>query len=308
MGIWLEGKSLAEKIKEEVKQEVALWRKKLGCSPGLVGILVGENRSSQIYLRSKEKASQAIGIASEILNLPGSMDQKELIVRIEELNRKDEVDGILVQLPLPSHLNAHEVICAIAPEKDVDGFHPFNLGNLLANQPGLKPCTPMGIIELLKYNQISIEGKEAVVIGRSLIVGKPLAAMLTNENATVTVCHSKTRDLARVAARADILIAAMGKAAFVTAEFVKEGATVIDVGINQVAEAGTIRELFGEDEKRQRDLAEKGYTVVGDVDPRAIERAAFMTPVPGGVGLLTVAMLMKNTLEAFRRRRGLVSA
>lgn len=305
MGVWLEGKILADKIKDEVGKEVASLRDEFGRAPGLVGILVGENRASQIYLRSKEKTSQALGISSQILSLPGSIRREDLIARIEELNRREEVDGILVQLPLPAHLSAHDIICAISPEKDVDGFHPFNLGNLLANQPGLKPCTPMGIIELLKYNQIALEGKEAVVIGRSLIVGKPLAAMLTNENATVTVCHSKTRNLAEVASRADILVAAMGKAAFVTPDFVKEGAAVIDVGINQVGEPEKVWQLFGKDEKRQKDLAEKGYTVVGDVHPQAIERAAFVSPVPGGVGLLTVAMLMKNTLEAFRRRLGL---
>lgn len=305
MGIWLEGKVLAEEIKEKVKSEVTTWKEKVGRPPGLVGILVGEHRASQIYLRSKERTSQALGISSRILTLPASIERDALVARIVELNGQEEVDGILVQLPLPSHLNAQDIICAISPEKDVDGFHPFNLGNLLANQPGLKPCTPMGIIELLKYNQIPIEGQEAVVIGRSLIVGKPLAAMLTNENATVTVCHSRTKELARVAARADILIAAMGRAAFITPEFIKEGATVIDVGINQLADADKVRQLFGEDERRQQDIREKGYTVVGDVDPRAIDRAAFMTPVPGGVGLLTVAMLMKNTLEAFRRRCGL---
>lgn len=305
MGVWLEGKILADKIKDEVGKEVASLRDEFGRAPGLVGILVGENRASQIYLRSKEKTSQALGISSQILSLPGSIRREDLIARIEELNRREEVDGILVQLPLPAHLSAHDIICAISPEKDVDGFHPFNLGNLLANQPGLRPCTPMGIIELLKYNQIALEGKEAVVIGRSLIVGKPLAAMLTNENATVTVCHSKTRNLAEVASRADILVAAMGKAAFVTPDFVKEGAAVIDVGINQVGEPEKVWQLFGKDEKRQKDLAEKGYTVVGDVHPQAIERAAFVSPVPGGVGLLTVAMLMKNTLEAFRRRLGL---
>ncbi len=305
MGIWLEGKVLAEKIKEEVKSQVAAWREKVGRPPGLVGILVGEHRASQIYLRSKERTSQALGISSRILNFPASIEREALVAEIEELNGQEEVDGILVQLPLPSHLSAHDIICSISPEKDVDGFHPFNLGCLLAQQPGLKPCTPMGIIELLKYNGIPIEGKEVVVIGRSLIVGKPLAAMLTNENATVTICHSRTKELARVAARADILIAAMGRAAFITPEFVKEGATVIDVGINQLADADKARQLFGEDERRLQDIREKGYTVVGDVDPRAIDRAAFMTPVPGGVGLLTVAMLMKNTLEAFRRRFGL---
>ncbi len=303
MGVWLEGRTLAEKIKNEVGKEVAHFRTKANEVPGLVGILVGENRSSQIYLKSKEKASQALGINSQILTLPADVEARVLKATIEELNRRDDVDGILVQLPLPGHLKAHDAISAISPEKDVDGFHPFNLGSLLANQEGLKPCTPMGIIELLKFNEIPIQGQEVVVIGRSLIVGKPLAAMLTNENATVTICHSKTKDLAAVAARADILIAAMGKPAFVKPEFAKEGAVVVDVGINQLADAARVRELFGEDEKRAKDLAEKGYTVVGDVDPRVINRVAAMTPVPGGVGLLTVAMLMRNTVEAFKRRR-----
>lgn len=305
MGSWIEGKTLANKIKEEIKAEVAHFEKTTQAVPGLIGILVGENRASQIYLRSKEKASRALGIAGEILTLPAAIEADLLKEKIEELNKRDDVDGILVQLPLPAHLNAHDIIGTISPEKDVDGFHPFSLGSLLANQAGLKPCTPMGIIELLKFQQIPIEGQDVVVIGRSVIVGKPLAAMLTNENATVTICHSKTRNLAAVASRADILIAAMGKAVFVLPEFVKEGATVIDVGINYLADRGKVAEVFGNDEKREKDLAEKGYTVVGDVHPRVFEKAGRMTPVPGGVGLLTVAMLMKNTLEAFKRRRKL---
>ena len=305
MGSWLEGKALAEKIKQQVKDEVALHQRTRHQVPGLMGILVGDNRSSQIYLRSKEKACQALGIASQILTYPGDLDPRSLKAEIEELNRRDDVDGILVQLPLPAHLDAHEIICAISPAKDVDGIHPFNLGNLLANQDGPKPCTPLGIIELLKSSGVPIAGQEAVVIGRSLIVGKPVAAMLTNENATVSVCHSKTKDLADTARRADILVAAMGKPAFVRPEFVKPGAAVIDVGINRVSDGAWIKDLFGDDEKRRQDLDEKGYTVVGDVDPRAFGRAALMTPVPGGVGLLTVAMLMKNTLEAFKRRRGI---
>jgi methylenetetrahydrofolate dehydrogenase (NADP+)/methenyltetrahydrofolate cyclohydrolase len=305
MGRWIEGKALAEKIKEDVRAEVAHFQLTANAVPGLIGILVGENRSSQIYLRSKEKASRALGIAGEILTLPASIEAAPLQEKIKELNNRDDVDGILVQLPLPSHLRAHDIICTISPEKDVDGFHPFSLGNLMSNQDGLTPCTPRGIIELLRFFQIPIEGQDVVVIGRSLIVGKPLAAMLTNENATVTICHSRTKNLAGVASRADILISAMGKAAFVLPDFVKEGATVIDVGINQLADRARVTELFGKDEKRDKDLAEKGYTIVGDVHPRVFEKAGAMTPVPGGVGLLTVAMLMKNTLEAFKRRRGL---
>jgi methylenetetrahydrofolate dehydrogenase (NADP+)/methenyltetrahydrofolate cyclohydrolase len=305
MGRWIEGKALAEKIKDDVRAEVAHFQLTVNAVPGLIGILVGENRSSQIYLRSKEKASRALGIAGEILTLPASIEAAPLQEKIRELNSRDDVDGILVQLPLPSHLRAHDIICTISPEKDVDGFHPFSLGNLLSNQEGLAPCTPRGIIELLRFFQIPIEGQDVVIIGRSLIVGKPLAAMLTNENATVTICHSRTKNLAGVSSRADILISAMGKAAFVLPDFVKEGATVIDVGINQLADLARVAELFGKDEKREKDLAEKGYTIVGDVHPRVFDKAGAMTPVPGGVGLLTVAMLMKNTLEAFKRRRGL---
>jgi methylenetetrahydrofolate dehydrogenase (NADP+) / methenyltetrahydrofolate cyclohydrolase len=305
MGSWLEGKALADKIKQDVREEVGLHQRTRHQVPGLMGILVGDNRSSQIYLKSKEKACQAVGIVSQILTYPGDLEPWALKSEIEELNSRDDVDGILIQLPLPAHLDTHEIICAVSPAKDVDGIHPFNLGNLLANQDGPKPCTPLGIIELLKFSGIPMQGRDAVVIGRSLIVGKPVAAMLTNENATVCVCHSKTKDLADIARRADILVAAIGKPAFVRAEFVKPGATVIDVGINRVADKELVRELFGDDEKRRRDLDEKGYTVVGDVDPRAAERAGLMTPVPGGVGLLTVALLMKNTLEAFKKRRGI---
>ncbi len=305
MGIWLEGKPIADRIKEEIRLEVAYFQKSVRRVPGLIGILVGEHSASKIYLRSKEKACQELGIASHILSFPADMEAKALKEEIRELNERDDVDGILVQLPLPAHLDPHEIIAAISPEKDVDGIHPFNLGCLLANQPGLRPCTPMGVIEMIKSQGIAMEGKEAAVVGRSLIVGKPLAAMLTNENATVTLCHSKTRFLPEVAAKADILIGAIGKAAFIRPEFVKEGATVIDVGINRTGDRGLIKELFGDDEKREKDLAEKGYTVIGDVDPRAVERAAYQTPVPGGVGLLTVAMLMKNTLLAFKRRRNL---
>jgi len=305
MGVWLEGKTLAEKIKEEVRQEVALVKESKGAVPGLVGILVGENRSSQVYLKSKEKACQSLGIWSEIVTFPAGTSASELRAKIDELNKNDRIDGILVQLPLPAGLNPHEVIAWIDPDKDVDGIHPYSLGLLLENQPGLRTCTPQGVIELLKFYQIPIAGKDVVVIGRSLIVGKPLAAMLTNENGTVTVCHSKTKDLAQVAARADLLVAAMGKAAFVGPEFVKPGAVVVDVGINSVSDKARVEEFFGQDPKRQKDLQEKGYTLMGDVDPRLIDKAGYLTPVPGGVGLLTIAMLMKNTLEAFKRRRKL---
>jgi methylenetetrahydrofolate dehydrogenase (NADP+)/methenyltetrahydrofolate cyclohydrolase len=303
MGTWLEGKTLAEKVKEEVREEVAFFKNTKDAVPGLVGILVGDNRSSQVYLRSKEKACQNLGIWSQILTFPAGTNAPELRAKIEELNENDHVDGILVQLPLPPGLNSHEVISWIHPDKDVDGIHPYSLGLLLENRPGMRTCTPQGIIELIKFNHIPIEGKDVVVIGRSMIVGKPLAAMFTNENGTVTVCHSKTRDLAQVAARADILVAAMGKTAFVGPEFVKPGAAVIDVGMNSVSDKAKVEELFGQDPKRQKDIEEKGYTLIGDVDPRLIDKAGYLTPVPGGIGLLTIAMLMRNTLEAFKHRK-----
>ena len=305
MGIWLEGKSLAERIKEEVRQEAARLKGKSGRVPGLVAVLVGDNKASQVYVRSKEKTCQMLGLFSEVQAYPGDITQAFLLERIEALNRRDDVDGILVQLPLPSHLNPQKTICAISPDKDVDGLHPFSLGTILTNQPGFRPCTPLGVMEILKSNKIPIEGREAVVIGRSILVGKSLAAMLTNENATVTICHSKTRDLDRVCARADILVAAMGKPAFVKPDFVKLGASVIDVGINSVSDPALVKEYFGAEERRKLDLETKGYTLVGDVHPAAFERAGAMTPVPGGIGLLTIAMLMRNTLEAFKRRRGL---
>jgi methylenetetrahydrofolate dehydrogenase (NADP+)/methenyltetrahydrofolate cyclohydrolase len=308
MSTWLEGKPLAEKLKAEVAEKVSYYKAKTGRVPGLVGILVGENKSSQVYLRSKERASQQVGISARILRLPADMAAEALQAEIESLNRDDNVDGILVQLPLPGHLNPLDIISAIDPAKDADGIHPLTLGRLLQNQDVLKTCTPGGILELLKFHGIPLAGREAVIIGRSLIVGKPLALMLTNENATVTVCHSKTRDLPAVARRADILVAAMGRAAFVTPDFIKQGAVVVDVGMNSVSDSGTVTSLFGNDARRLKDLAEKGYTLVGDVRPDVFHKASAMTPVPGGVGLLTVAALMKNTLQAFVRRKGLGQA
>jgi len=305
MGSWLEGKSLAEKIKEEVRDEVAYYQKTRGEVPGLVGILVGENKASQIYLKTKEKTSQSLGILSEIITFPADIEASVLEAKIEDLNVRENVDGILVQLPLPPSINSYKIISSILPEKDVDGFHPHSLGALLMNQEGLRPCTPRGIIELLKFHNLVLEGKEVAVVGRSLIVGKPLAAMMTNENATVTICHSKTANLSQVTSRADILVAALGRATHILPEFVKPGAVVVDVGVNHLEDKARAEELFGKDERREKDFREKGYTLVGDVHPQVIEKAAYLTPVPGGVGPLTVAMLMRNTVDAFKRRRKL---
>jgi methylenetetrahydrofolate dehydrogenase (NADP+) / methenyltetrahydrofolate cyclohydrolase len=305
MGSWLEGKTLAKKIKEKVKNDVALYLKQEKEVPGLAAILVGENRASKIYLRTKERNCERLGIHSEIMCLPKDIETSLLKAKIKELNSREDVDSILVQLPLPSSFNAPEIIASIHPEKDVDGVHPFNLGNLMMNQEGLKPCTPLGIIELLKSREIPIAGKRVVIIGRSRLVGKPLAAMVTNENGTVTICHSKTENLPQVSAEADILVGAIGRGAFITPEYVKPGAVVVDVGMNNLTDKSTVEQMFGQDEKRLNDLREKGYTLIGDVHPQVIDKAEFLTPVPGGVGPLTVAMLMRNTLEAFKQRRNL---
>ncbi|MDD8025260.1 MAG: bifunctional 5,10-methylenetetrahydrofolate dehydrogenase/5,10-methenyltetrahydrofolate cyclohydrolase [Acidobacteriota bacterium] len=304
MGQWLEGKPVADGIREQVKVEVARCREASGKVPGLVGVLIGDNPASQSYLRMKEKACQNLGLFGQIQYWPADIARLDLKARLEALNADDRIDGILVQLPLPKGQDTQEVISWIDPAKDVDGIHPISLGRLVQNQPCLSACTPRGCLELIRSTGTSIEGKNVVIVGRSLIVGKPLSLMITNENGTVTICHSKTRDLAGVCARADILVAAMGKPGFIGPEFVKEGAVVIDVGSNAVADKDIVRRLFGADPKRESEIDTKGYTWVGDVQPKVIDKAAWMTPSPGGVGPLTIAMLMRNTLDAFRRRHG----
>jgi methylenetetrahydrofolate dehydrogenase (NADP+) / methenyltetrahydrofolate cyclohydrolase len=299
----LDGNKIAAQIKSEVSEET----RKLasaGMRPGLAVILAGRNAASEIYVRNKVKACEQLGIYSEKLTPPESVTTEELVRLIEELNGRDEIDGILVQLPLPRQVEAGRVLLAVAPEKDVDGLHPVNVGNLSTQRPGLVPCTPAGAMEILKRSGIPIAGKHAVVIGRSDLVGKPVAMLLLNQSATVTVCHSKTRDLPAVARQADILVAAMGRPGFVTREFVKPGATVIDVGINKITDQAEFAKFFAGDAAREKAFAEKGSTLVGDVDPRAADVAGAITPVPGGVGPLTIAMLMANTVKACQMRRG----
>ena len=304
----LGGKEIAEAIKSEVSAEIARLRDEHGFTPCLAVVRVGDDPASAVYVGNKVKTSEAIGLKSEHHHLPATISHVELLGLVRDLNSRNEVDGILVQLPLPEQIQGREILEAIDPEKDVDGFHPINVGRLSLGEKALVPCTPAGVIEILKRAGIGIAGQDAVIVGRSNIVGKPMAMLLLQENATVTICHSKTRDLADVTRQADILVAAIGRAGFVRGEHIREGATVIDVGINNMSDPDLARELFGEDEmeKRLAAIEKRGFTLVGDVNPReAIEKAGYFTPVPGGVGLLTVAMLMKNAVEAAKLRRNL---
>lgn len=299
----LDGNKLAAQIRAEITEEV----RRLGSDglrPGLAVILAGHNPASEIYVRNKVKACEQVGVHGETLTPPDSVSTEELLAMVHKLNERPEIDGILVQLPLPAQVDAKKVLLAVSPEKDVDGFHPLNVGNLSTQRPGLVPCTPAGVIEILRRSGITIEGQNAVVIGRSDIVGKPVAMLLLNNNATVTICHSKTRGIAAVARQADILVAAIGKAGFVTAGFVKPGATVIDVGINKITDRRDFDRFFAGDAAREKSFSEKGSTLVGDVDPHVATIAGAITPVPGGVGPLTIAMLLANTVKACHMRRG----
>jgi methylenetetrahydrofolate dehydrogenase (NADP+)/methenyltetrahydrofolate cyclohydrolase len=298
------------KIAKDIRGEVAADVKHLsdaGIRPGLAVVLVGHNAASEVYVRGKVKACEEVGIYSEQHTPPETASTNELLALIEDLNRRDEIDGILVQLPLPPQVDSKKILLAVDPAKDVDGFHPVNVGFLSTQRPGLVPCTPAGIIEILRRSKIPIAGSEAVVVGRSDIVGKPAAMLLLNADATVTVCHSKTHDLAAVCRRADILVAAIGRAGMITREFVKPGAAVIDVGMNKVTDPTEFERLFGsglaKNSKREETFRSKGSTLVGDVHPEVADVAGALTPVPGGVGPLTIAMLMYNTVKAAKMRR-----
>ena len=301
--IILDGNRIAGEIQAEVASEVRTMTA-AGMRPGLAVILVGNNPASEIYVRGKVKSSEEVGIYSEKHMPPHTISTQELLELVIDLNRRDEIDGILVQLPLPPQVDSKKILMAVDPAKDVDGFHPVNVGLLSTQRPGLVPCTPAGIIEILKRSKIPVAGQEAVVVGRSDIVGKPTAMLLINGNATVTVCHSKTRDLPGVCRRGDILVAAIGQAGMITRNFVKPGATVIDVGMNKVTGRAEFDRLFAGNAKREETFRTKGSTLVGDVHPEVVQIAGAITPVPGGVGPLTIAMLMANTVRAAKLRRG----
>jgi len=298
----LDGKATARAMREETARGCAELQARHHVVPGLTVVLVGEDPASAIYVKNKHRMATKVGMRSEVERLPATAGEDEILATVDRLNADASVHGVLVQLPLPDAIDEHKVIEAIDPGKDVDGFHPVNAGRLLIGLPGLVPCTPAGIIELLDFHEIPLRGKHAVVLGRSNIVGKPMAVLLLRRHCTVTVCHSRTADLPGVAAQADLLIAAVGRMGMVTAEFVKPGAAVIDVGIHRIEDEATCRRFYGEDASRLRAVREKGSTLVGDVHPlEARQKAAWLTPVPGGVGPLTIAQLLRNTLHAARR-------
>jgi len=302
----LEGKPVADAIKYEVAAAVARLKQENGIVPRLAAVLVGDDPASAVYVRNKVRACEEVGIQSEKIDLPSNATSDELVGIVRRVNCDDNVDGLLVQLPLPRQIDDAAIIEAIDPAKDVDAFHPTNVGYLAMGRPRFVPCTPAGIIELLDRNQIQIAGANACVVGRSQIVGRPIASLLLQRHATVTVCHSKTRDLAAMTRQADILIAAIGRPGFIRGDFIRPGATVIDVGVNQLSNIDQAREFFGpEADQRIEAIEKRGYTLIGDVHPAEADLVAGRrTPVPGGVGLLTVAMLMRNTLQAAQRRRG----
>src|ERR1700681_2047618 len=275
-----------------------------GIRPGLAAVLVGENPASQLYVKSKIAACEQLGLASWMHTPPASITTDKMLGLVRDLNNDDAVDGILIQLPLPKQVDTKRVLEAVAPEKDVDGFHPVSLGHLVSGRPGLVACTPAGCMEILRRNEIAIEGANAVVLGRSDIVGKPMALLLMHANATVTICHSKTRDLPDVVRRADIVAAAMGKAGYVAADWIRTGAAVIDVGTNKVTDAKEAERLLQNFPARLERFRAKGSVLVGDVHLDTIHTAGALTPVPGGVGPMTITMLMNNTIKAARLRRG----
>lgn len=302
----LEGGRIADDIKREVAVEIEqLWRQPEQ-KPCLAAVRVGDDPASEVYVKNKIRACEEVGIRSEHHALPSSTTAGELRELIASLNSRDEIDGILVQMPLPEGIDEALIIECLNPAKDVDGFHPVNVGRLALGRPTLVPCTPAGIIELLTRSDIPIRGANACVVGRSQIVGRPMAQLLVQNDATVTICHSRTHDLKSVTRQADVLVVAIGRPGLIRRDFIKPGATVIDVGMNKISDESVARDLFGDEaERRLETIRKRGYTLVGDVHPaEADEVAGRRTPVPGGVGLLTVAMLMRNTVMAARQRRG----
>lgn len=299
----LDGLKIRDQVFAELKGEIARLRTQ-GVRPGLAAVLAGENPASQLYVKSKIAACEELDMASWLHTPPANASAEYMLQLIRDLNEDNDIDGILVQLPLPSQIDSKRILEAVDPAKDVDGFHPVNLGKLVSNRPGLVACTPAGCMEMLQRHQIPIEGANAVVLGRSDIVGKPMALLLMHANATVTICHSKTRDLTEVVRRADIVVAAMGKPGYVQAGWIRPGAAVIDVGTNKVTDAGEAEKLLKNFPQRLERFRAKGNVLIGDVHPDALFAAGALSPVPGGVGPMTITMLMSNTVKAAQLRRG----
>src|SRR5436190_3656735 len=300
---FINGTKIAEDIKREVASEVETLRQR-GIQPGLAVVLVGDDAASSAYVNMKAKACEECGSDPPKLTISSSVSNEELCSEVRKLNEDNAIDGILVQLPLPKHVDKHTILEAVDPKKDVDGFHSVNLGSLVLRHETLVACTPSGVMEILHRSGVKVEGANAVVLGRSDDVGKPQALLLMHANATVTICHSKTRNLSEITRQADVVVAAIGKTAMVKRDWVKPGAVVIDVGTNKVSNRAEVEQLFGNDEARLKDFDKRGYIWAGDVDERGVKDVASMlTPVPGGVGPMTIATLMKNTLKAARTRR-----
>jgi methylenetetrahydrofolate dehydrogenase (NADP+)/methenyltetrahydrofolate cyclohydrolase len=303
----LNGNEIRDQVYAELRGEIVALGEE-GVRPGLAAVLVGENAASQLYVKSKIAACEKLGLFSEMLRPSATLSTAEMLAVVDDLNRREEIDGILVQLPLPPQVDAKKVLEAVDPAKDVDGFHPISVGKLVAGRPGLVACTPCGVMEILRRSAIPIEGANAVVMGRSDIVGKPMALLLMHAHATVTICHSKTRQLPEVVRRGDIVVAAMGRPAMLTPDYIRPGATVIDVGQNVITGAAEAERIFARHPKKLEEFRAKGKVLVGDVHPDVADVAGAITPVPGGVGPLTIAMLMSNTVRAARLRRGAPAA
>lgn len=306
----LDGNAIASAIKAEVAADIQKLHAQ-GVRPGLTVVMVGNHPASEVYVRNKVKTSAELGMNSELITPPASVTTEEMLALVAQLNAREDVDGILIQTPLPPQVDKRLLDQAVSPEKDVDGFHPVNVGLLVAaatGQPLLAPCTPAGIIQMLKRSGIPLAGQHAVIVGRSDIVGKPMAMLLLHENATVTICHSKTRDLPAFCRSADILVAAIGKAGIIRPDMVRPGAVLVDVGMNRITSQEDFNRFFAGNAKREKTFKEKGSVLMGDIDPHAFALASYYTPVPGGVGPLTIAMLMANTVRAARRRRGLAAS
>jgi methylenetetrahydrofolate dehydrogenase (NADP+)/methenyltetrahydrofolate cyclohydrolase len=299
--ILLDGKLVAARVEERVKDQVDGLLKDTGASPGLAVVMVGDDPASRVYVNAKNKKATKLGIRSQVVELPSDVAKSVLIEAIQKLNGDPLVDAVLVQLPLPPGFDTWEILDYLVPEKDVDRFHPVSLGMVMLNRTNIFPCTPAGVLEILDYYHIDVTGMNVVVVGRSFIVGKPLAAMLTNRHATVTLCHTRTRNLSEAVKNADMVVAAAGKPGVIKASMVKEGSILIDVGTNYIDQEEDVLQ-YG-NERHQKRYYKKGYAIVGDIDFRAYEKSSYYTPVPGGVGIMTVAMLMENSVKLFRARR-----